>query len=78
VTHPINLWRVADRTPVSPAHLISRTAIDGLRVMGCGWLPTKPGLVITQLEMLTGHRYACVACMRYATGRVSGPMAAAG
>lgn len=68
---PVNLWRVVDRNPASPAHLISHAALDGVRVMGCDWIPVRTGLVLTQGEMLAGHRFACVCCMRVALGRPS-------
>jgi len=60
-------WRVATRTPTSPAHLIVLSTPCVLTA--CGWAPTRDGVAIDRTEVLRTHRFACRKCMSVASGR---------
>ena len=61
-------WRVADHTPIAPAHLIAYER-DGIRATACNWVPSKAGLLITRNEMSMQCRFACISCCRKAARR---------
>ena len=56
-------WRVADDSPISPAHLVIYQR-EGVRATACNWVPNRPGILRTRAEMLAGHRFACSKCLR--------------
>lgn len=62
------VWRVADLTPTSPAHLVGYQR-DGLVATACNWVPSKRGQLISRAEMSVLSRFACVNCLRKAAKR---------
>lgn len=63
----VEQWRVADATPVCPAHLIVHILSDTTVVTACGWTPYG-GLRIGRSDVV-GRRFACGGCLRAARAK---------
>lgn len=63
-------WRVANRTPASPAHLVVYER-DGVKATACRWVLPGHGEYLSRAEVLATCLFACRRCLLSATGRNS-------
>ena len=62
------LWRVADRKPHTPAHVVNYLS-EPVLVTECNWSPSRRGLVVTRAEMLAQNAFVCRCCVKKVMSR---------